>query len=224
MHDLVDMLSGWLYPKPLHCLVCSEELQGWENSVGLCGACLEGVRFFSGESLKVIRGLPEQYFDQVQGVALYEGPIKDWIYRVKYYSERQWVYPLVELMIRQGVAGRWHGIIPVPLHEERRRERGYNQALLIAQGLAFYLRVPCCDWIERMKETAPQNQLKPGERAENVRNAFAVKKGVRMEGKNWLIVDDIFTTGTTVNELARVIKEAGACKVGVYVIASGRMM
>lgn len=224
MASLFDSLLEWVYPAPLHCLECDQELVGWEIRVGFCKACLQDIRFFSGEPLVNIGGLQMQYFDDVQGVALYTGRIKDWIYRIKYYGERQLVYPLVEMIIQQGVVGHWNGIIPVPLHEGRLMERGYNQALLIAQGLSFYLGIPCCDWFRRIKATEPQNRLKPGEREENLRNAFQLQCGADVAGKDWLIVDDIFTTGTTANELARVLKEAGARKVGIYVIASGRMM
>lgn len=224
MIDLFESLLQWLYPAPLHCLECDRELQGWEAGLGLCSLCLQQLRFFSGEPLETTGGLAVQYVDQVQGVALYDGRIKEWIQRIKYYGERRWVEPLVELIIRQGVAGRWDGIVPVPLHAERMMERGYNQALLIAEGVAFYLGIPCCDWLERVKATLPQHHLNPGEREENLRGAFTVRKGVEVKGKDWLLLDDIFTTGTTVNEAARVLKAAGAKRVGVYVIASGRMM
>lgn len=109
-------------------------------------------------------------------------------------------------------------ILPMPLHPRRLAERGFNQALEIARGLAQRLG----EQVEpraarRVKDTAPQTKLPYDERAKNVRGAFSC--GLDLSGKNVAVVDDVMTTGATLNELAWVLKRAGAARVENLVIA-----
>jgi len=109
-------------------------------------------------------------------------------------------------------------IVPMPLHPKRLAERGFNQALEIARGLARRLGRP----IEprgalRVKDTPPQTRLPYEERAKNVRGAFLCK--LDLSGASVAVVDDVMTTGATLNELARALKRAGATKVENFVIA-----
>lgn len=111
-------------------------------------------------------------------------------------------------------------IVPVPLHRNRLKERGFNQALLLAK--VFFPdqkeRIhPAL--MERCRWTVPQTGLKGKERRKNLKNAFKVKDRIRLEGKKILIVDDVFTTGTTVNECARTLKQAGAGDVQALTLA-----
>lgn len=228
---LMDKLLQFLYPEKYYCVYCEGEVTGWQIQYGLCRECFHKMNFFHGKGIHEENGLMEQYFDLVHGVVLYQGVVKDLLYRFKYYGERDLSYSLVELMVTQySIAFQkecWDGILPVPLHQEKLEQRGFNQAELLGEGLGFYLGIPSYNWLERVKATLPQNQLKPGERLENLRDAFRVKSDVvegKLRGCSWLIVDDIFTTGTTCNELARVLKVAGAKRVGVYTVASGRKM
>ncbi|MCK4260693.1 MAG: ComF family protein [Halanaerobiales bacterium] len=227
MLKILNPILKKIYPEPDYCCHCESELTGWENQYGICNKCLNSIQFFSDFDLKDIQKAEKQYFDQVRGVAFYEGNIKDLIYSFKYYSKRELIFPLVELMVAHYPIvfpkEKWDGFIPVAMHEERLRERGYNHALLLARGLSFYLNLPCCDWVTRIKETLPQNKLNREERQKNMEGAFQLKKEVKVKDKNWLIIDDIFTTGTTCDEIARVLKEAGGRHIGVYVLASGRI-
>lgn len=228
---LMDKLLQFLYPERHYCVYCEEEVTGWEIQYGLCRDCFQKMNFFQGEGIHEMNWLKEQYFDVVQGVVLYQGVVKDLLYRFKYFGERDLSHSFVELMVSQYPIvfqrERWDGILPVPLHPEKLDQRGYNQAELLGKGLSFYLRIPSYNWFVRVKATLPQNQLKLDERQENLREAFQVKSDLvedKLRGGSWLIVDDIFTTGTTCNELARVLKAAGAKRVGVYIVASGRKM
>ncbi len=102
-------------------------------------------------------------------------------------------------------------IVPVPLHGRRLRARGFNQSLLLARQVAkrLALRVDYLNLI-RVRPTCPQTGLKTKEREGNVKGAFDVKKEVVFRGKRVLLVDDVFTTGSTIKECARVLKKAGA--------------
>jgi len=109
-------------------------------------------------------------------------------------------------------------ILPMPLHPRRLAERGFNQALEIARGLGRDLgaRVEP-HGAQRVKDTAPQTDLPYGERAKNVRGAFVCN--LELSGKSVAVVDDVMTTGATLNELARVLKRAGAARVDNFLVA-----
>ena len=108
-------------------------------------------------------------------------------------------------------------LIPVPLHPRRLQSRGFNQALLLAQ--AFPEAEVGRETLTRVRYTVPQVGLNPKERRDNVRRAFAVPRPEEVKGKNVLLVDDLYTTGATVRECARVLKRAGARRVEVLTVA-----
>lgn len=110
-------------------------------------------------------------------------------------------------------------IVPVPLHPSRLRQRGYNQALELAKPLAKALGIPLlCDALHRTRATAAQTDLSAIERRRNVRGAFAVPDGVVLP-EHVVVLDDVFTTGATLGECARVLKRAGVARVDVWALA-----
>jgi ComF family protein len=111
-------------------------------------------------------------------------------------------------------------IVPVPLHLSRLRWRGFNQALVLSRaiGRAHQLQVDPL-LLDRVRPTVPQTQLKERERQENVRGAFAVATPERLPGKRVLLVDDVYTSGATVEECARTLCRGGAKYVDVYTLA-----
>jgi ComF family protein len=111
-------------------------------------------------------------------------------------------------------------VLPVPLHPRRLRERGFNQALLLAQGLAPAKLKR--DLLRRVRHTKPQAGLNPKERGENVKGAFALTHPSLVAGKNLLLVDDVLTTGATVRECAKVLLKAGAARVDIITVARVR--
>jgi ComF family protein len=111
-------------------------------------------------------------------------------------------------------------VIPVPLHWRRLWWRGFNQAALLASEVAARLRVPLdTTSMTRQRRTAPQTARHHDERIKNVRRAFAVSNPERIKGRRVLIVDDVMTTGATVDECARVLLRAGAISVDVFTLA-----
>jgi ComF family protein len=111
-------------------------------------------------------------------------------------------------------------IVPVPLHPARLRQREFNQALLVADHLAQALQVPLsCEHLVRIRATRPQTELDRAERTRNVRHAFAVRHSPELEDRRVLLVDDVLTTGATVNECARALRRAGAASVTVLTLA-----
>src|ERR1043165_1314050 len=101
-------------------------------------------------------------------------------------------------------------IVPVPLHAARQRERGFNQASLLAGLLSAQISIPSKPLLDRIRYTTTQTALDRSERMENLHNAFRLRKNADVRGLRVLLIDDVLTTGSTLNECARVLKRAGA--------------
>lgn len=112
-------------------------------------------------------------------------------------------------------------IVPVPLHKNRERKRGFNQARLIADSAAQVLNLPVIQPIVRTKNTKPQVTLHEHERAMNVAQAFALARNIANVPKCGIIIDDVFTTGATISEVAGVLRSAGMEHVTALTIAKG---
>ena len=104
-------------------------------------------------------------------------------------------------------------IVPVPLHPARQRERGFNQAGLLAESLSAETSMPSKPVLERIRYTTTQTALDRSERMENLHNAFRLRKNADVRGLRVLLIDDVLTTGSTLSECARVLKRAGAISV-----------
>lgn len=116
-------------------------------------------------------------------------------------------------------------LVPVPLHWRRRWGRGYNQSAAIARGLASRLRLPCePGWLRRIRHTPMQTRQTLAGRRENVRGAFQARRGAPLAGRAVLLVDDVMTTGATVDEASRAVRAAGAARVAVAVLARAHGM
>lgn len=123
----------------------------------------------------------------------------------------------LELFIRQSGADL---ILPVPLHRRRLRSRGFNQALLLAELFSQNCHLPLDRHnLRRVRWTEPQVNLAAGQRRDNVKGAFAVTHAERLYGRRLLLVDDVCTTGSTVEECAVILKKAGAVDVTVVTVA-----
>jgi len=111
-------------------------------------------------------------------------------------------------------------IIPVPLHVARLRQRGFNQALILAHELSRAFSLPLSfDNLKRVRPTRPQVELTGTERIKNVAGAFALRRPDELKDRGVLLIDDVFTTGATMNECARVLKDAGASRVTALTLA-----
>ena len=112
-------------------------------------------------------------------------------------------------------------LVPVPLHSARFREREFNQADVLAELLAARTGTPLLRALDRIRYTTTQTRLDRHERMENLRNAFRVRHTSAVQNRHLVLVDDIFTTGSTVDECARVLRAAGAASVRVVTVARG---
>ena len=216
---------------PLRCLSCRKGLPH-DSSHPLCAACRDRVLSMpdpvcavcgthlpdGGEHCRRCR--KEDFaFSAVRSFGPYDGPLRDLIRRFKYGGKDRLARTLAGLLksawdsypeIRSAEV-----LAYVPLHHAAERERGYNQSRLLAKELAELLPgMPLADGaVRKVRNTASQTRLTREERAENLSSAFAVEDAGPFKGKNVLIVDDVCTTGSTLNELAKTLRRAGARRV-----------
>ncbi len=146
------------------------------------------------------------------------------IHRYKY-ERALWFEPALAGFLTRAAAPwfrerRIDAIIPVPLHPVKAREREFNQASRLARQLSQTVQVPCpSHWLRRTKFTGTQTLLSRSKREENLRHAFAAAPGARLRGLRLVLVDDVFTTGATVNSAAQALLIAGAASVSVWTVA-----
>jgi ComF family protein len=159
-------------------------------------------------------------FARARAAAIYEGPVATAIKRFKFRGQMAYL-PVLQHWLKQPrcreLVAAADLLIPVPLHRRRLQSRGFNQALLLAQ--AFPEAQVGRETLARVRYTVPQVGLNPKERRDNVHRAFAVPRPAEVKGMNVLLVDDLFTTGATVRECARVLRRAGARRVEVLTVA-----
>ena len=160
-------------------------------------------------------------FDHSWAVFPYAPPIDTLIKRLKYYKRLELAQilgqRLCELVVQRALP-RPEVLLPVPLHPSRLRERGYNQSLELARIVARNTKIPIdIRSVRRIRATPPQTDLPEDQRRRNVHGAFAVRR--QLDAKHITIVDDVMTTGHTVNALALCLRKAGVERIDVWVVA-----
>ena len=165
-------------------------------------------------------------YDQGRSVWTHTGSVPHAIYQFKFHNKRYHAKLFAGEMVR--LYGDWIGrggieaVVPVPLHSSRRRKRGFNQAELLARELGRRMQIPVyARAVFRIRNTRPQKQLDGRERQENLKGAFAVSKRWNCP-KSVLLVDDIYTTGSTIHRIAGLLKKAGVQKVYFMTISIGQ--
>lgn len=241
------VMRGWALAAldlvfPAMCPACEAPL-GVGRRDPLCGACWSGILRLgpplcercgipygvapshddgsvnSAECLGCRLDPPE--FERARGAGLYAGALRHALHALKFRGRRALARPLAELVREQCASVLRAGgeaLVPVPLARARLRERGFNQAELIADRLGALLDLPVRRrWLARVRETAPQTDLPAGDRKTNVGGAFAASSAVA--GRHVVLVDDVLTTGATCRECARALRAAGAHRVDVVTVA-----
>jgi ComF family protein len=150
--------------------------------------------------------------DRARAIGAYEGALRAIIHALKYEGRRSLARPLADLMRRRGaeVLVDADCVVPIPLHRSKRHERGFNQAA----DLARHLELPVCMALRRTRATRAQSGLPAAQRHRNVRGAFGLTRaGRRLTGATVVLVDDVSTTGATLDACARVLKDGGVHEV-----------
>ena len=158
----------------------------------------------------------------IRSAYLYDGPIRDAIHAFKFRSAKSLCVLLAQQMTQAWISYvmQTDVLIPVPLHPTREQKRGYNQATLLARELGCELNVPVVeDELIRTRNTASQTHLNQEERMKNVAGAFVCLTKDRFKGKRVTLIDDVATTGATLDACALALEVAGAEKVGAFTLA-----
>ncbi|MDZ7378375.1 MAG: ComF family protein [candidate division KSB1 bacterium] len=200
------------YIMPPLCAQCGQPLaappEGIASTAHRCGACL----------------LAPPAYDRARAVGLYQGVLRDMIHAMKYQRIYGLVRPLGDLLCQHFL--RYWGesppaaLVPVPLHRSKLRLREFDQALALASQISQGMQIPLwTDVLIRHRPTRSQVGLSAAERRRNIRGAFRVHKPHCCAGQALLLIDDVYTTGATVQECARLLRQAGAARVDVYTVA-----
>ena len=195
---------------PPFCQKCSEPFQGAITGEFTCANCTHRTI----------------HFDAAVAAYRSRGVVRQIIHDFKY-ARQIHLRLLVTRWLRAALddarlAGcRFDLIIPVPLHPARQRERGFNQASVLAELLRAEVSIPSKLVLERIRYTTTQTALDRAERMENLHNAFRLRKNADVRGLHVLLIDDVLTTGSTLSECARILKRAGAISVHAATAARG---
>ena len=228
-----EALLRLLYPNT--CPLC-----GRVTEERVCPACREAVRpirepickkcgkHISSEQAEYCHDCSHtrHYFDEGRALWLHRGGAAWSVYQFKFHNRRIYAGFYASEMARAygGYVRKKHIslIIPIPLGRRKRRMRGFNQAEILAERLSGRLRIPLDSvHLVRRRDTIPQKSLDPAARRENVRGIFSWTGGT-LAGRRVLLVDDIYTTGSTLDSAARTLKKAGAEKVYFLTISIGQ--
>jgi len=224
-----------LYPP--HCAICLSETSTGEH---LCADCRKQAPVIAAPFCAICS---EPFFGQIDGpftcpncherrfhftnaVACRQskGVVRELIHRFKYNGKfylrgvlADWLAETLDDPRLQSLP--CERIVPVPLHSTRERERGFNQARVLAELLARRSGIPLCDCMKRIRYTTTQTVHDREERIENLRGAFQMRQHHDVRNLHLLLIDDVLTTGSTVDECARVLQQAGAASVRVATVA-----
>ena len=228
-----EKILKWIYPETF--VFCGKVCRQ-----GICESCRKEV-FYVGEPCckkcgKPIRYEEQEYchdcqgrevsFEQGRSIWLHKGLVKQSVYQFKYHNKRAYskVYAREMSRLYGALLQKWNPdvLIPVPLHRKRRRVRGYNQADVLAKEIGRSLNLPVAyNIVKRHRYTNPQKELNKRQRNHNLKDAFCVKN-LPEEVKKVVIIDDIYTTGSTIDAIAEKLKEKGVQKVWFLTISIGQ--
>lgn len=206
---------------PAKCGICRKHLVLKESNLcSDCGPELRAMRFAYADMGGGLRSaaLTNGWF-----LYPYQPPVKDILTNLKFLKQRHLVKVFKEdiddIMEMARSESSYDWIIPIPLDRKRRLERHFNQAELIAYHVSRKLNCPVRQYLQKKHPTYHQSAFSKDERQWNIRNSFKAVKTSRIRGKSILLVDDIYTTGATASEAARVLKERGASTVDIFALA-----
>lgn len=233
MKKLLNHILNILYPRC--CPICQKILK--DQSLLICPECGEKLKPISqprcmccgkpvkeeAEYCRDCTGRKREFF-QGKGIYLYDSRMKVSVLRYKYEARRQYgdFYARAMCMYGAGEIRRWKPdlIVPVPLHPRKKRMRGFNQAEYIADQVGRFFGIPVdSSLLRKVKDTRSQKKMNAAQRRKNLRDAFAAKG--RADGKTILLIDDVYTTGNTIEAAAECLKKAGAARVCFLTVCTG---
>ncbi|MEE9369753.1 MAG: ComF family protein [Pontiella sp.] len=205
-----DCWSDAVHVEPPFCECCGDPVAGAVDHDFTCFSCSAEMPAFDG----------------ARSAARYDGVVGEALRLLKY-EKALWIVPDMAEILNKCMQAEFPGhkfdlVVPVPLHHVRRRERGFNQSVVLARELGK--RIGCQSrpgLLRRIRPTTTQTHLTATQRLSNVKNAFQSRKVKWLAGRHVLLVDDVMTTGATVNACAKALKQGGAASVHVLTVARG---
>ncbi len=234
--DLLDDIISFVFPP--HCLLCGACTSGSANMY-FCNRCLNalpihkgpicytcGISFTSQEGADHLCSSCLQrshFYGKARALGPYKDLLKKAIQDFKYRNKTILAVALGRLLADAGAVvldkAAYEFIVPIPLHPMRVRQRGFNQSLMLARQIGKLWDIPVgAEALVRNRWTRPQTVLPLAERHRNIKGAFSCTIS-GLNGKNILLIDDVYTSGATVNECARILKKQGAREVDVLTLA-----
>lgn len=237
LHEVKMLIFNILFPSL--CISCRNTLKSEEKEGAICAACSSKIAvhntLFCGKCrarLPENRKICHKGHLYLLGAATdYDETVKNLIHQFKYqkWTRLSLVFKNIlekyfENINSTGNAFENFAIIPMPLHKNREKERGFNQAEILAELISNFLSLPIISGaFLRVKETLPQAKIKDWQkRKDNLENSFSVAEPEKIIGKNIILIDDIFTSGATMNEAAKTLENSGAKKIIAFVLAKTR--
>ena len=231
---------GFIFPSD--CLICKDPLN-CSNSGLVCQSCLLNLPFIQGPICykcgspiqAAIGNIPAEKLCcsdcqnknssfQARSVFYYEGIIRQLIHHFKFHGKvtigKTLAKQFIDYQKKEPDFFSTHCIIPVPLGIKKLRQREFNQSYILAKVIGKYLTIPVYPFIlKKIKEITPQMKLSRKERIQNIRGAFTVCKKKLIEGKDILLIDDVYTTGATIAECSKLLFQNGAGRVHALTLA-----
>ncbi|WP_419726057.1 ComF family protein [Terrisporobacter petrolearius] len=224
--ETIKIAINYIYPRNITCIICDNPIK-LKNPYSLCRSCFKELRFILDGCNKcgkpiINRNLEREsliecnycynktfYFDKAIACIEYDDISKklilDFKYKSKTYLCRYVAYLMKEKIILEDIKADY--ILFVPLHNKRLKKRGFNQAEKIANKLSDLINIPVLDCVSREKNTKKLYRLNKEDREKELKNGFKVKDNINLiKNKNVILIDDIFTTGSTANEISKVLK------------------
>ena len=235
-HALFESLFTLFFPA--HCAGCAAKVEAGQDFCPSCADTIEFIRIPRCQSCsQPFDGITAEFecpncrgvafhFECAVSVVRSRRVIRELIHRLKYNREI-WIVKTLGRILVQGLedvrlSGQdFDAIVPVPLHQKRLREREFNQAALLAGQLSRASGLPVRDVLVRSRYTGTQTALDRAERRQNLRNAFSLRKNADVTDQNLLLIDDVLTTGSTLDACAAILLEQGAESVRALTLARG---
>lgn len=231
---LKDFISNLLYPKHIKCIFCGDEIKIL-NAYDICENCNKNLpRIVNNFCIRCGQPHPTEasgiclnctgsnfYFEKARASLKFEGDVQRTIHKFKYAKYKFLAKPLAEFLFDTLQSTDWEIdlISYVPLFPTREKTRGYNQSQLLAQELSLLTNIPIFNDLVRLRDTPTQTHLSRKERRKNVEDCFKVNNKAVVKDKTILLVDDVFTTGSTCDEISKELKKHHAKEVYVLTIS-----
>ena len=229
--NLIQRLYDVLFPLPAVCPVCMQRQKTLQvcddcrrkafrqrSNYGQCRRC--GSFGVYSNACRNCRAWPE-YYKGNTAVWPYQNAYKQIIKEFKF-GNMPWLADALARELLPFLPEEYDVLVPVPLHTHRLRERGYNQSELLVRSLSRMSGMPWQQSLNRVRDTPHQTGIGRAERLQNLHDAFALHEGVQVQGKKIILIDDVFTTGTTVLTCAKVLHQHGAKEIASCTLASGQ--